>query len=131
MRQQLFWSIACIIFAVDRLSKWVVVTYNLPYTLNKGAAFGILQGQRLFFIIVSVLFIAILIWQYKEILKHKSFTILTALLLGGTFGNLYDRVLTGVVIDFIDVGFWPSFNIADTALTIGVIGLIIAVHKKK
>jgi len=85
---------------------------------NTGAAFGILQGSTLFLIIVS----CVAVLAITAYLRYYPFAL--ALILGGTIGNLIDRVFLGHVIDFIDVGFWPVFNIADSANTVGVILLV-------
>ena len=127
----LFWITAIIVFLLDRLTKWLVVSFNFPHTLNTGAAFGLLEDQRLLLIIITIVVIGVLLWEYKRLRQHTTTTIFGGMILGGALGNLYDRIFTGVVIDFIDVGFWPRFNIADSALTVAVIGLIIVLAKKK
>ena len=81
--------------------------------------------------IFLLLIIGIIIYYYDKIPKNKYAEISAALILGGAVGNLIDRVLRGHVIDFIDLRIWPSFNIADTAISIGAIGLILYLIKKK
>lgn len=108
--------------------------FQLTYLRNQGAAFSFLSQaggwQRWFFITLStVASIGIGYWL-KSLPKSKSFEASAwALVLGGALGNLIDRSLYGYVIDFIDVFYkewhWPAFNIADSAITVGVILLLI------
>ncbi|MBA7698945.1 Lipoprotein signal peptidase [subsurface metagenome] len=94
---------------------------------NSGAAFGLFQGQSfLLTIIASVGVIALLLYA---LFFHHSFPFLgnrlgklaLGLVLGGTVGNLSDRIHLGYITDFIDFNFWPAFNIADSAMVIGTI----------
>ncbi|UCH84950.1 MAG: signal peptidase II [Candidatus Latescibacterota bacterium] len=103
---------------------------------NSGAAFGMLQGGRVFLIISSVvasIFIIILAQRIpkEELLKR----VFLGMILGGAIGNLIDRIYPGHVIDFIDMGIgvhrWPVYNLADTAVTVGGILLIITYSLKR
>ena len=98
---------------------------------NTGAGFGILKNQTFFLGIISLIVAVTLIVYYKKIPKEKISQILFALFLGGVIGNLIDRFFRGYVIDFISFSFWPAFNIADSALTIAVIGLVILYIKEE
>jgi len=126
---------------------------RLTYIENPGMAFGIDIGGKLFFSLFSILAsVAILVYLYKARNERLSFRISLALILGGAVGNLIDRVFYGVffnegelfygkVVDFIDADFfnvnmfgyhlsrWPVFNIADAAVTCGVL-LMIFVHRR-
>lgn len=115
----------------DQVSKYFIKTSNIGYVKNHGAGFGILQNMTVFLIIVSIAVFVLIIIYYKKIPKKASYQTFTGLILGGLLGNLFDRIFLGYVIDFIDVGFWPSFNIADAALSAGVIGIIIWMLKEK
>lgn len=108
--------------------------FNLTYVHNTGAAFSFLSEaggwQRwLFTILAAIISIVLAVWLAKlkkhEILMAASLS----LILGGAIGNLIDRVLYGYVIDFLDVYYqswhWPAFNIADSAITIGVILMLL------
>jgi len=102
---------------------------RFTYIQNPGMAFGLSFGSPLFFtIFASVASVIILIYLYRMRLEsfHARFSL--ALILGGAIGNLIDRFAYGKVIDFIDVGFkntrWPVFNVADSAVTIGMIILV-------
>lgn len=141
---RLFATALCII-AADQAVKRVVVSVlemgqsvdflgpvvRFTPTTNTGAAFGLLRGQGPWFIVVSAAAsLAIIIFQ-REIAKLRSWDQLAfGLILGGALGNLIDRIRLGAVIDFIDIGVrnlrWPSFNVADSAISIGVVLLALS-----
>ena len=97
---------------------------------NRGAAFGILQEQRIFFIIITVIIVSGLIWyiQASRKVAHPRLLMGLGLVLGGAIGNFIDRARFGEVVDFLKFNFgsytFPIFNIADSAIVIGV-GLIL------
>lgn len=114
--------------------------FNLTLMHNTGAAFSFLSQaggwQRWFFAaMAAAVSIAIVIWMYGLPSNRRWLLVALAFVLGGALGNLWDRVILGYVIDFIDVSLtflpwrifnpWPTFNIADSAITIGAIMLII------
>lgn len=138
-----YFIIAAAVLVLDQLTKWLVVQYmeigqtvpiieDLFYLTshrNAGAAFGILQNQRLFFIVVTSVVVVFLVYYLVKLKNQKrllSFSL--ALILGGALGNLIDRLFLGAVVDFFDVKIplglftydFPIFNIADSALVIGV-----------
>lgn len=94
---------------------------NLSLVHNRGAAFGILKNQLFVFVIISLLAIALILYHLKDKKKSRLSSISLSLILGGAVGNLIDRLRFGFVIDFLDFRVWPVFNIADSAITIGVI----------
>ncbi len=105
-----------------------VVDHVLHMTLvhNTGIAFGFLKDQNIVFILVPVIAIVLLVFNvyYYRQNGHaiNSFYVIAfCLILGGALGNLFDRIVYGYVIDFIDLRIWPVFNIADSAITIGAI----------
>ena len=104
---------------------------HFTYVTNTGSAFSLLKGHNLIFILFSLVVIAF-IWYYaKEIKENEKYLqIAVGLLLGGTLGNLTDRLVHGFVVDFIDFRIWPVFNVADSVVTISVIFLIIFLWKK-
>lgn len=114
----LFYLTGLAVFLLDQGTKYMIKMSTFPYTTNTGAAFGILQGQTWFLILVGLVVIGFLLYYSHE---HQ---LALGFLLGGTMGNLVDRVLYGYVIDFIHIPFWPSFNVADTFNVIGV-GLLL------
>ena len=98
---------------------------RITHGTNTGTAFGLFPDQTLLLTIASVVAIGFIIYFYRA---HGGQTWLSGLnvglLLGGAFGNLIDRVVAGRVTDFIDVGPWPIFNIADSAVVVGITLLI-------
>jgi signal peptidase II len=111
------------------ISNFLYITYHR----NSGAAFGILQGQMLFFYVVTAIaVIAIVLWMIKlDFKKEPVLAISLALILGGALGNFIDRVLYQAVIDFIHTVWsgnsFPIFNVADIALVSGSILMAIDV----
>jgi len=135
---------AAVLVALDQASKWLVFrflevghvvpligeTVRLRHVHNAGAVFGLFQGARLIFVLISIASIALIV--YLTLTKRYAFSgsrIAFGLILGGALGNLVDRLWLSQVIDFIDVGFgttrWPVFNVADIGLTLGVLYLAI------
>jgi signal peptidase II len=98
---------------------------RLTYTQNRGAAFGVLQDQTTFFVLVGLIVVGVIAASYRY-LPRSGFRIHLALglQLGGAVGNLIDRIRQGYVVDFVDFGYhanwWPVFNVADSAIVIGV-----------
>src|SRR5215467_2981470 len=98
---------------------------RLTYVENRGAAFGLLQDQTTFFVLVGILVIGVIAASYRY-LPRSGFLLHLALglQLGGAIGNLIDRVRQGYVVDFVDFGYranwWPVFNVADSAIVVGV-----------
>jgi len=141
-----WYLLAFLVIALDYLTKVVVLAalapgesrplapfFNLVLVFNKGAAFSFLataQGwQTLFFAAVAVVASAVISFL---IYKNKNKTLFCsglALILGGALGNLYDRVMYGHVVDFLDfhvAGWhWPAFNVADSGITVGACILIV------
>ena len=133
--------------AIDQIAKaWVLAeltgtiavlpSLNLVLVHNPGAAFGLLAQaggwQRWFFIVAGVV-IAVFIteWLRRSARTGRPWLCAgLALVLGGAFGNLWDRLARGAVVDFIDVYYgryhWPAFNVADAAITIGALILVLA-----
>lgn len=116
--------------------------FSFTYVLNNGAAFGILQNQRLFFLIATVVICVggiILLTRFPQ--KHILLKLSSGFILGGALGNLIDRVVVGSVRDFLDAAFvetitgysFPVFNVADIFVVCGVFMLgiyILFVHDK-
>lgn len=141
-RQVIAVSLAGIIVLLDQFTKiWVswarpnfkVIPgfFNIHYVENTGAAFGILQDKRTLLTFVSAIALGVLLFLIFSARKEqKGMLAALALILAGTCGNLIDRVRLGYVIDFLQFYlkqyYWPSFNIADAAITIGV-GILIFV----
>ncbi|MFZ9053572.1 MAG: signal peptidase II [Woeseiaceae bacterium] len=141
-------SVAIVIIAADQVTKWAIVEWvdlygrvpinsfiNLTHQQNSGAAFSFLAGasgwQRWFFVVLATLVSGvILVWLWR--IRSEGPVVLMgglALVLGGAIGNLIDRARVGYVTDFFQVWFggwaFPSFNVADSAITVGAALLII------
>jgi signal peptidase II len=136
-----------LVLILDQLTKFYIIEtfalyeslhimpgLNITYVQNTGAAFSFLSDaggwQRWFFIVLSSgVSVALLIWIYRLPVTWRWLAAALALVLGGAIGNLIDRIMYGYVIDFIDVYYqnwhWPAFNVADSAISIGVVMLII------
>jgi len=115
-------------------SKYIYDGFNLTLMYNSGAAFSFLSDaggwQRWFFISASCFIsIVIVIWMYNSLTKGRWLLFALAFILGGALGNLWDRLTLGYVVDFIEVYYkdlyWPAFNVADSAITIGAIMLVL------
>lgn len=124
---------------VDRYSKFITMNkmvegesiplwpnvFHLTYIQNPGAAFGLLAGQTWFFIAVTVLVLLAMLFSIRWIKQAGPlYQWALGLIAGGAAGNLIDRIRFARVVDFLDFRVWPVFNLADTAIFIGV-GLIL------
>ncbi|MFN3582223.1 MAG: signal peptidase II [Pseudomonas sp.] len=150
LRGSLRWLlVSVLVVALDLLTKWFaeanlqmyqqvpVIDGLFSFTLayNPGAAFSFLAGaggwQRWFFSAIAVaVSIALVVWLYRLPRGKVLEPLALALILGGALGNLYDRIVHGHVVDFILVHwqqswFFPAFNIADSAITVGAVLLIL------
>jgi signal peptidase II len=98
---------------------------TLRLTFNTGGAFGILQSVPAFFLIASGAVVVMILFWVRRI-EDRSWIVPLGLVLGGGIGNLIDRVMrdTPGVVDFVDLHVWPVFNVADSAITIGVIMML-------
>ena len=137
-----FFLIAVFVVLLDQLTKFLIISSksNLPfevasgigitYTSNTGIAFGLFQGNNLLLIVLSSAVVA-LILRYRSKLENNFEKVAAALILAGTIGNLIDRITRGSVVDYIYVKGFPTFNLADTALTFGAMLIIFAYLKDK
>ena len=148
------YAIAAIVVILDQITKiWVdsslelyqqipvMPSLNLTLAYNEGAAFSFLSEaggwQRWFFIGVSVVVsVCLIVWLYRMNRSEKWLSVSIALILGGAIGNnLIDRVVYGHVVDFIQVfygnSYFPSFNVADSAITVGTILLLVLTFFEK
>jgi len=106
--------------------------FNLVLVFNTGAAFSFLAGaggwQRWFFIAVSTVVSVGIVWLLRRHPGDRLMSCALALVLGGALGNLYDRVTLGKVVDFVQLHaagyYWPAFNVADSAISVGVVLLV-------
>jgi signal peptidase II len=139
-----FYLIAMAVILLDQASKLVIVRslrlgqgipvlpgfFDIVFVLNPGAAFGFLATlsesvRNPFFIFISVMAVVLIVFYHARYLReHRLVTVALGLVLGGAVGNLIDRLRYGMVVDFLDVHLaqyhWPAFNVADSAISIGV-----------
>jgi signal peptidase II len=98
---------------------------------NRGAAFGILPNQTFLFVAIAVVVIVAIIASYRRVVQGSLwFRLALGLILGGAVGNLIDRLRLGYVVDFIDLRWWPVFNIADSCIVIGVALLVLTLGQQ-
>ncbi len=135
-------ALSLLVFACDQLSKALIVSQlgpqpleraitlgpdwvRLVYTQNTGVAFGLFQNMPQVFTVTSTLITSGAIYAYVVHLPNRVLWVQLSmgLIVGGAVGNILDRLRLGSVVDFISVGWWPVFNLADSAITVGVISL--------
>jgi signal peptidase II len=145
--------LSALVVVLDQATKWlaeallqpyvthpVVPMLNMTLMYNEGAAFSFLAGaggwQRWFFIgFASLMTLVLTVWLLRLPVRDRLTAVSLALIVGGAVGNLIDRVLTGRVVDFIDVYYgtwhWPAFNIADSAISLGVVIMVVLAFRKE
>ena len=130
-----FLLVALLVIIFDQLTKYYVVSnfylgesvpvieniFHWTYILNPGAAFGMFEGSRWFFVVIAI-GVLFGIWYMKDEINEGGWMMQdgAALFGGGAIGNLIDRARSGLVIDFFDFRIWPVFNVADIAICVGV-----------
>ena len=138
-------GLSAVVIVLDQLTKnWVTTAFqlgdsliitgffNLVLAYNTGAAFSFLAGaggwQRIFFVATAVIAAVVIVYMLRKPQNHTLLNAALALILGGAIGNVIDRIRLGHVVDFIQVHgggyYFPAFNIADSAITIGAALLI-------
>ena len=136
----LFTAVALITIVLDQLAKylttvmkpeWALGFLSIHFVQNTGAGFGILKGQMAILAVISTVVLMGIIYYYNKIPQEWLAQALFGLFLGGVAGNLIDRIFRQYVVDFIDVGFWPVFNVADAAISVSVVGLVLYFWKEK
>lgn len=147
----MYYLIAALIYILDQASKYFIGRYltagesvpvvqgvfHLTLVNNTGAAFGMFRGYPYLFVVMAVVFAGVAVYFLKK--KSSSLNTLEkvaiSLLLGGTLGNLTDRLRFGFVVDFLDFRIWPVFNVADSAITIGAavlaFSIIMEIRRKR
>ncbi|MDT0595833.1 signal peptidase II [Glaciecola petra] len=148
-----FLWISVIVFVVDQASKMAIVNamyefesiqitsfFNLFYVHNHGAAFSFLSNasgwQRYFLSAVALIVSALILWWLRQSNRDQILLpVAFSFILGGAIGNVFDRIVHGYVIDFLDFYYktshWPAFNVADSAIFLGAVLLIIDMFKNK
>ena len=134
--------IAVAVVALDQLSKYMIASsleigqsiavidnfFYITYVSNPGAAFGMFPYQTAFFVIITIIVALVIVYYYRLLAKgHRWLRFGLALMLGGALGNLIDRVRGVYVVDFLNFTIWPPvFNLADSAIVIGIAVFLIA-----
>lgn len=142
----LWMAFALLVVLLDQFFKIVIVRsfaygesrpvtsfFNLVLVYNKGAAFSFLADaggwQRWFFTVLGLVVGGFIVWLLYRHTQQKMFCLAISLILGGAIGNVIDRIVYGHVVDFLDFylkGYhWPAFNVADAAITVGAVLLIV------
>lgn len=140
--------IALAVLVLDRLSKWLVVErielhdsivivpgfFRLVHVQNRGAAFGLLSDSAtdwkvsllILFSVAALVIVSTLLWKNSHAFSATGVAL--TLILGGALGNLWDRLVHGHVVDFLDFAVrgyhWPAFNVADSAIVVGALILV-------
>lgn len=144
--------LSVVVIGLDQLSKQIATRMlelhqpvpmmpflNLTLTHNTGAAFSFLSDaggwQRWFFVALTVaIAVVIVVWITRVKPGQRWLAAALALVLGGALGNLWDRLVIGAVVDFIDVYYgswhWPAFNLADSAICVGAVMLVVSTFKE-
>jgi signal peptidase II len=125
---------AAAVFGLDHLTKWLVVQHlalhdqwpssgpvTIDYIQNKGAAFGLFPQLQNVFLVVAVLVSAYIIVAGPRFAAGPGAQVTLGAILGGAVANAVDRFAQGYVVDFIDLHRWPVFNVADSAIVVGII----------
>lgn len=137
-----FYAVAAAVLAADQISKYAVVSafaprdphpiipgvLDLTYVTNTGGAFGLMPwATPALAAVAGLVAVGLIVYGSKLAAAGRAIEVSSALLLGGAIGNLIDRTRLGHVVDFVDVHFWPVFNVADIGITVGAALFIIAV----
>jgi signal peptidase II len=135
--------VAALAVAADQASKAVVrstiergeevelvLGLQLVNVRNRGIAFGLLADGGVLLVVFAVLALAALLFFFARHRQHPLVWLPTGLLIGGAAGNLIDRAWEGAVTDFIDLSWWPAFNLADVAITFGVLSLLWVLERR-
>ena len=137
-RDRLLLTTILSVFVLDQVSKYIVKSnlslyeswpseglFRITYGTNSGTAFGLFPDAGLVLTVASFLAIGFLFYFYNaQTLSVWPLRLAIGLQLGGAFGNLTDRLRTGSVVDFIDIGWWPIFNVSDSSIVIGIFLLV-------
>lgn len=145
----LYWVLlAIVVFIIDIASKFYILDrfelfetvnllpfFSITYVRNIGAAFSIFEGQRVMLAAIALVISAVIVYMlYRNNRSQKLENLSLSMILGGALGNLFDRLYHGFVVDFLDVNFghwhYPTFNIADCAICVGIGLFIISSYKK-
>jgi len=138
LKEFTFFLVALTVVALDQVSKFFISAnmtlgqsipeegfFRITYSTNVGGVFGIFANQAFLITLTAIVGVAaILVYSRYPQANRVLVRVALGLLMGGAVGNLIDRIRLGEVVDFIDVGAWPIFNLADSAVVVGIILII-------
>ena len=135
----LFYTLVIGVFVFDQVTKAIIRSslslgdswpeegiFRIVHGLNTGSAFGLFAGFTNLLVVASIIGIVFILFVF--LIQNNSVIWLRlslGLIVGGALGNLFDRVKDGAVVDFISVGWWPAFNIADSSISVGMCLLLV------
>lgn len=137
----IFWSVALGVLALDRITKIAVLAFlplgvsrdvwlfALTHVRNTGTVFGLAKEAGVILGLFAIIVCVYIIYNHKKYRKGEQ--VVAALVFAGALGNLVDRMWYGAVIDFVDIGIWPVFNVADVAITVAIVLLLIDAFRQK
>ena len=134
---------AAAVFTLDHLTKWLVsqtlplggqvwrgAPVSITHVVNRGAAFGLFPQFQWLYLIVAAIVVAYILFAGHRFGTTWYRRVLLGLILGGAVSNGVDRLLQGYVVDFIDLHWWPVFNVADSAIVIGILLTVLAMGRR-
>lgn len=138
-RDWIFYVLTIVVIICDQITKYVVRetiplyetfievgVFSIVHGQNTGSAFGLFAGFTNYLIVASLIGLALILYFFvKQASANLFVRIAVGLIVGGAVGNLIDRVKDGFVVDFISVGWWPAFNVADSAISIGMTVMVL------
>jgi signal peptidase II len=138
----ILFGLAAGVVIIDRIVKNAVLNLTTPVVViprmfeiihikNTGTLWGFFANNNLFFVLLSVLILAILFFSLRYIVTNMVTLCAVAAVIGGAVGNILDRLMYGSVIDMFNFYIWPVFNVADSAISIGVVVLLVHFLKEE
>ncbi|MBI5066018.1 signal peptidase II [Candidatus Woesearchaeota archaeon] len=134
MNKKYFFLTLIVFFFFDRLTKELMLSFkdkifdlklfSINFVTNTGTLWGLFKGNNLFFVGLTILVLGFIYYYRLDFLKSKYRAFFSGLIIAGALGNLYDRLVYGFVIDFVDFHFWPLFNLADACISAGIVALL-------
>ena len=135
----LFYTLVIGVFVFDQVTKAIIRSslslgdswpeegiFRIVHGLNTGSAFGLFAGFTNLLVVASIIGIVFILFVFlKQNNSDIWLRLSLGLIVGGALGNLFDRVKDGAVVDFISVGWWPAFNIADSSISVGMCLLLV------
>ncbi|MBN1156579.1 signal peptidase II [Candidatus Woesearchaeota archaeon] len=139
----IFFIVALSVVILDQVSKLLVRSnlamgerlfsigfFSIARTENTGAAFSILQNHSVLLIWITVIFLGLVLYYFDTFPEKTGFNVLIGMVFGGALSNMLDRIFLGRITDFLATTFWPTFNMADSCICIGAVGLVVFYFKE-